>query len=258
MSSEAPWRVLLLSSGLFCFLLSGSVASGAQETQKSEAGAEEVLSEIVPEVTPTLAPPIRPSFDGAWEKDFRRSDKWEDELTRQLDQMRRNAQRARSGGDLNSGPVVTVRNSRSRGRGASIIDLAQLAGFISRQTTMRIEQSAVQVRVKREGDADLVCSTLTSVTESFASEFGDEICGWEAHQLVFRITLPDGVMIEHRFIISEDREQLNMATTLSSGGSVPFTLRQFFQRYDAPEENYNCTQTISRGNSCRLGGLPND
>ncbi|MFM1896744.1 MAG: hypothetical protein RLZZ385_1818 [Pseudomonadota bacterium] len=201
--------------------------------------------------------PYRPDFSGAWEKDFSRSDRWEDELNRQLAQMRRDAERGvRS--DYGGGPAVVVGGSNRRGRGANIVELAQLAGYIHRQTTLRIYQTAYEIRVEREGDADLVCSTLQNAERTFASELGEEVCGWDDQQLVFRIGLPEGVDILHRFSVSEDREWLNLATVMTSNGGSPFTLLQFFRRYEAPSENFNCIQTISRGNSCRLTDAPLD
>ncbi len=201
----------------------------------------------------------RPNFAGAWEKDFSRSDKWEDELTRQLDQLRRDAERGIPSGDMRTQSPLLIGGSRSGGRGANIVELGQLAGYIHRQTTMRIYQSAVEVRLQREGDADLVCSTVeASGAATYTSEFGQELCGWDGLQLVFRITLPEGVEIQHRISVSSDRRELNMATTLSSRGSVPFNMLQFFRRYDSPNEDFTCVQTISRGNSCSLRDTPLD
>lgn len=189
----------------------------------------------------------RPNFAGAWEKDFNRSDSWEKELTRQLDQMRRDAARGRS--DPGGAPLVNYGSGRG---GASIIDLAQLAGYVNRQTIMRVYQSLDEIKVEKEGDADLICSTATNSTRSFDSEFGNEVCGWDGQQLVFRISLPEGVEILHRFSVSDDREWLNMATSVSNGRSTPFTLIQFFRRYEAPGEDFSCIKTITRGNSCSL------
>ena len=214
----------------------------------SAYGADEpALQDVVPEATVSLPVPLRPNFAGSWQKDFSRSDKWDDELNRILDQMRRDAERQSQGGAV----VNYGGGSRSRRGGSSVIVLAQLAEYISRQTTIRIRQSAVEVRIERDGDADLVCSVLGNFNETFNSEFGSEACGWDAHQLVFQISLPEGVEIRHRLTVSGDREELNMATSISNGG-MPFNLLQFYWRYDAPNENYNCIETLSRGNSCSL------
>ncbi|MEX2132231.1 MAG: hypothetical protein WD772_12180, partial [Pseudohongiellaceae bacterium] len=184
---------------------------------------------------------------GAWEKDFSRSDSWDKELNRQLEQMRRDAQRGRSDPGLRTlPPPGSVRG------GASIVDLAQLAGYVNRQTIMRIYQTTDEIKIEKEGDADLICSTVGDASTPFVSEFGGEVCGWDGLQLVFRIRLPEGVEILHRFSVSDDREWLNMATSVSNGGADPFTLIQFFRRYEAPGENFSCITTITRGNSCSL------
>lgn len=211
-------------------------------------------TEPAPAVTTTPGPGyiLRPDFSGNWQKDFTRSDNWEKELIRLMDQLQRDAQRQGGSSDPGriAGPLIS-NSDRRRGARASLVDMARLAEYISRQTTIRIEQSAVEVRVIREGDADLVCSTRQTTTETFSSDSAEEMCGWDAHQLVFRVTLPD-VTIVYRLVVSEDRQELNMATTLSSGSSIPYTLRQYYWRYDAPNDQYNCIETISRGNSCRL------
>ena len=189
----------------------------------------------------------RPNFAGAWEKDFNRSDSWEKELTRQLEQRRRDAERGRN--DAGLGPVISSGSGRG---GAGIVDLAQLAGYVNRQTIMRIYQSQDEIKVEKEGDADLICSTDLDAEATFESEFGREACGWDGRQLVFRIVLPEGVEILHRFSVSDDREWLNMATSVSNGAANPFTLIQFFRRYEAPGEDFSCIHTITRGNSCSL------
>ena len=233
-------RRWLLLSTVFCVCVFSTFAQAADEPIVSE-----VITGTVPLERLESAPPLRPNFDGAWQKDFGRSDKWDDELERLLDRMRRDAQRGQSGQGIGGGYV-----NQRRG-GANIVELAQLAEYISRQTIIRIRQTAVEVRVQREGDADLICNTLEATTETFTSEYGNEICGWDVGQLVYRIVLPNGVDILHRFTVSEDRSELSMATSISSGGT-PFNLLQFFWRYDSPNENYNCIETISRGNSCSL------
>lgn len=203
-------------------------------------------------VSPKEDPPprYRPDFGGSWEKDFARSDRWEDELSRQLDQLRRDAER---GYQLETRRVPsTTIAGRSRTRnGANIIELAQLTGYINRQTIMRIQQTAMEVRIERKDDADLVCSTQDEVTYAWKNAAGEEVCGWDGNQLVFSITLPEGVQILHRFSLSGDGNWLNMATTTSSSAAT-FTQVQFFYRYIAPDEDYTCIQTISRGNTCSL------
>jgi hypothetical protein len=200
-----------------------------------------------------LDQPIRPNFSGSWEKDFRRSDDWEIELNRTIQQIQREAQ-------LLANQSSGRRFQSSRGNGgnrpgrSNVVDLARLAEFISRQPTMTITQNNDEVRIEREDDAALICGIGEGVMESFSSKHGREICTWEKRQLIFEISLTDSVRILHRFTVSSDNQMLNMVTSISSGNSTPFNLIQVFQHYDAPPDEYNCEQTLSRGIVCNQAG----
>ena len=196
--------------------------------------------------------PVRLNFSGSWEKDFARSDKWEEELTRMMGLRQERAVRQRSGIGTFSGPSVSLGNinlNSRRGR-ANIVDLARLAEYISRQSTMDIIQDRNEVRIERRGEAPLICSTATGLTETFTGPHGSESCGWDRQQLLFEISLPENLFITHRFSVSADGTQLQMLTSVQSGGNIPFNLRQTFSRYDAPPDQFNCIQTISRGRVC--------
>ncbi len=195
-----------------------------------------------------LDKPIRPNFSGSWEKDFRRSDDWETELNRTIQQIQREAEllSRQSSGGRSSGNLRSGRRGRS-----NVVDLARLAEFISRQSTITITQNNNEVRIEREGDAALIRGLGEEIMESFSSKHGTEICGWEQRQLVFQISLTDSVTILHRFTVSSNNQSLNLVTSISSGNSTPFNLIQVFQRYDAPPDEFNCEQTLSRGIVCR-------
>ncbi len=200
-----------------------------------------------------LDTPLRMNFAGSWEKDFARSDSWEDELSRMMQVRQEQAAAQRSGVGL-GGPAVSVGNinMRSGRRGSSIVDLARLAEYVTRQSTLEIHQDRDQVRIERSGEAPLVCSLLDGPTETFSSAHGAEVCGWDLTQLVFRIMLPSDLVIVHRFSVSADNEQLRMLTSISSRGGTPFNLRQAFNRYEAPPDEFNCVITVSRGRVCSL------
>ncbi len=201
-----------------------------------------------------LDKPLRLNFSGSWEKDFGRSDNWEDELNRMMRIRQQQAAQQSSGiSPLNRGPAVSIGNinvNRSRGRGASIVDLARLAEYISRHSTMQIIQDRNEVRIERKGEAPLICGLEAGPIATFSSAHGTEICGWDMQQLVFEITLPEDLLIIHRFSVSSNNSVLRMVTSISSRGSAPFNLIQAFNRYDAPAEQFNCIQTISRGRVC--------
>ncbi len=198
-----------------------------------------------------LQRPMRLDFSGSWEKDFGRSDKWEDELNRMLRIRQEQAARQQAGLG-GTGPAVSLGNiNLNAGRaGESIFDLARLAEYISRQTTMTIVQDRDEIRIERRGEAPLICSTESGPIATFSSVHGSEVCGWDQQQLVFRLSLPDDLVISHRFSVAADRTQLRMVTSVSSNGSAPFNLIQAFNRYEAPEDGYNCVLTLSRGRVC--------
>lgn len=196
--------------------------------------------------------PLRLDFSGSWEKDFARSDKWEDELNRMLRIRQEQAARQQAGISGGGGPAVSVGNINvgSSRRGASIIDLARLAEYISRQTTLKITQDRDQIRIERRGEAPLICGLEAGNIATFSSPHGTEICGWDQQQLVFQITLPDELVIRHRFSVAADREELRMVTSISSGDSAPFNLIQAFNRYEAPPDSFDCVLTLTRGRVC--------
>ncbi len=202
-----------------------------------------------------LDTPLRMNFSGDWEKDFQRSDNWETELERTVNDIRRSIERQQNAGASlsRSGSLSGLPSLRSN-RGVSIVDLARLAEYISRQSTMHISQSREEVRVSRRGEPDLVCPIVDGPSETFNSEYGNEICGWDRQQLVFFIQLPDQLLITHRFTVAADSTSLQMVTSISSAGGTPFNLRQTFNRYEAPPESFNCEQTVTRGNVCSQAG----
>ena len=209
-----------------------------------------------------LDQPLRLDFGGFWEKDYRRSDNWQEELTRKM-RLRQEAA-ARQGGNPGAAarvsvPPISIGNinlNGGRGRGASIVDLARLAEYISRQTTLRIDQTRDEIRIERRGDSSLVCGTGWQVVQTFTSSYGVEACGWDGQQLVFQTMLPDDLIVVHRFSVSSDGLLLNLITSVISKGSESFDLRQAFNRYDAPRAEFDCEQTLSRGRVCSQAGSP--
>lgn len=204
--------------------------------------------------------PLRLDFSGSWEKDFRRSDNWEDELSRTL-RIRQESvarQQASPGSARGrSAPPISIGNvnlPRSRGRGANIVDLARLAEYISRHSTIDIIQTRDEIRIERNGEAALICGVEYDLQRTFANEHGVEVCGWDGQQLVFQINLPDDLIIMHRFTVSSNQSVLNLLTSIYSKGGEPFNLIQAFNKYQAPRDEFNCIQTLSRGQVCNQSG----
>jgi hypothetical protein len=235
-------RLSLSLCTAFCLVLSNS------------ATAQDSLPQL------DLNLPLRLDFSGSWEKDFGRSDNWEDELTRTLRIRQESAARQQSSpgsARIRATPPISVGNinlPRSRGRGASIVDLARLAEYISRQSTINIVQTRDEIRIERSGEAALVCGVEYDLQRTFSSQHGVEVCGWEGQQLVFQIMLPDDLIIMHRFTVSSNQQVLNLLTSVYSKGGEPFNLRQAFNKYQAPRDEFNCIQTLSRGQVCNQSG----
>jgi len=225
-------RRALSMLGLLCLCLSPAASRAADEPALRD-----------PAVSGRDAP-LRPLFAGSWQKDFGRSDKWEEEVQRVIDQLNREMQRQ------GRGDAGTIGMSGSRRGVGNLIAHARLAELITRQTTLRITQAGDEVRIERQGDAALVCSTLSEIENTFASAHGTELCGWDRLQLVFQIVLAEGVLIEHRFSVDPAGQELSMLTSVSSRDSRPFNLMTFYTRYEAPEDGLNCVQTLSRGLVC--------
>ena len=176
--------------------------------------------------------PLRMDFSGSWEKDFNRSDNWQDELSRTLRIRQETAARQQSSSGStrvrpHSTPPIPIGNTnlpQSRGRGANIVDLARLAEYISRHNTIKITQVREEVRIERQGEAALVCGTEHNLQQTFASEHGIETCAWDGQQLIFQIMLPGDLTISHRFTVSSDNQVLNLLTSVYSRNREAFKL----------------------------------
>jgi hypothetical protein len=126
-----------------------------------------------------------------------------------------------------------------------------MAELITRSSLLEIEQADQWIRVKREETFALSCEFHPGQLHSVETPFGTEVCGWEAHQLVFRILLPEGLSIQHVMTLGPQGQRLNIATTVVSDQvSYPFTLNRVFNRFVPGSRGYRCKQTLSRGRVC--------
>ena len=109
----------------------------------------------------------------------------------------------------------------------------------------------IDITIEREDNFALSCSFHDDTPEPVIDDLGSELCGWDAHQLVFLISMPDGLRVNHRMSIARDGQKLHIATTITnSSSSGPFTLNRVYYRFNALPEDYNCTYTLSKGNVC--------
>jgi len=201
---------------------------------------------------PTASNPANVDFSGSWELDYGQSDNIQVQLNALVRDLRRQAERQQQVyGGQTVGPAVYVGSGGGPNSGTSIIGLAQLADMITQAQLLEITQDAHDIRVKREGDFALTCEFYPGQFHTEETPLGSEVCGWNAHQLVFRLLLPEGLAIQHVFSISPDRQRLNIATTVKTDQvSSPFTLNRVYNRFEPGDEGFSCKMTVSRGRVC--------
>lgn len=195
---------------------------------------------------PSTPPISGADFSGHWEMDYGRSD----DVNEKLQIIQREWQRAaqRNSDKRNQGPSVDY----SRAFSATII-LAQMADMITEAQVLDIEQSDIDIEIRRENDFALTCVFSKGKPQAIFDELGAEVCGWDGKQLVFHMRMPDGLVILHRMSISSGRDRLHIATTVDNERTDPFTLNRFYYRFNPLPENYSCEYTLSKGNVCQSG-----
>lgn len=182
-------------------------------------------------------------LSGSWERDYSRGDDVNKALGRLFRQLNRSAHSQQF--PNYAGPVTPYADV------SSILALARLAELVTRPTVLTISQSEGEIRVEREGDFAMVCEFYGGVSRGVVTDHGTEVCGWTGEQFVSRLLLPDGLVVSHRFTIAPDRENMHVATTVSSSSTrVPFTLHRFYTRFEPLDSEYNCIETLSRKRVC--------
>jgi hypothetical protein len=69
------------------------------------------------------------------------------------------------------------------------------------------------------------------------------------------MALAGGLNISHQFSLSPDSTLLNVTTRVSSDFvSVPIVISSFYERFEPPEEDYNCVLTLTRSTVCNQRG----
>lgn len=194
-------------------------------------------------------------FSGSWEMDYGRSDNVEQQLRSIYNELRRDAERrARAGGGSNAGSINAGADpSRTMAR---MIDLARMADYITASQVVTVEQGPNDIIIEREDNFALTCTFTDDTPEPVIDELGSELCGWDSHQLVFLTQLPDGLKINHRLTVSQDRQSLQITTTLNqSGSAASFTVNRVYYRFNPLPADYECEYTLSRGNVCSRARL---
>lgn len=194
--------------------------------------------------TPTLPPESnqavvqeKPDFSGHWELDYSMSDDLNDKLERTAYDLNRN----RGNGSAS---------------GRALYDMARFTDSITRTSIIDIEQDQWGIEIQRNDNFPLSCAFQPGQQTSYNSVFGSEVCGWSGEQLVFIADLPEGLDIRHRLTLSPDKDRLNLATTVyTRSSSAPFTMNRVYMRFEPPEQEYDCEQTLSKNTVCKRSRL---
>ena len=192
----------------------------------------------------------RVDFSGSWEMDYSQSDNIQARLNTLVRELRRQAER-RSQAGMQQGPAAVSIGSSGPNSAPSIIGLAQMAELITRSTLLEVQQDEYKIKVKREENFALGCEFHPGRFHTVQTPLGTESCGWNAHQLVFRILLPEGLSIQHVMTLGPEGEKLNIATTVVSDQvSYPFTLNRVYNRFVPGSSGFTCKMTLTRGRVC--------
>jgi hypothetical protein len=193
-------------------------------------------------------------FTGSWELDYSQSDNIQTKLDSMVRELRRQAERRSQGG--NQGAIM-VGGSAGANSAPSIIGLARMSDLITRSPLLKIKQSEHEIKIKREENFALTCEFYAGQFQSVETPLGTEICGWNGHQLVFKILLPEGLSIQHVMTLASYGGKLNIATTVVSDQvSYPFTLNRVYNRFVPGSSGYSCKMTLTKGRVCSTQSAP--
>jgi hypothetical protein len=190
-------------------------------------------------------------FSGSWEMDYSQSDNAQQKLDSMVRELNREAERRARG--LQQGPVGSGMYMGNMGpnSGESILGLVRLADLITQSPLLEIKQDPHKIQVEREEDFALTCEFYAGKLRTAETPFGTEICGWNGHQLVFKLLLPDGLRIQHVMTMGAAGQKLNIATTVATDQvSFPFTLNRVYNRFEPGESGFKCEVTVTRGRVC--------
>jgi hypothetical protein len=187
-------------------------------------------------------------FSGDWEVDYSQSDNIRDRYQMMVRDLRRQAERRARGGMAQSNGSISLGGA---GGGESLYALARMAEMITDVQLLDIEQDDIEISVKREGNFALQCEFHAGQLYRVETPLGSELCGWDGHQIVFHVALPEGLRIVHRFTLGPEGQRLNIATTVQSDQvAYPFTINRVYNRYDPESSGIRCKQTLTRGRVC--------
>jgi len=187
------------------------------------------------------------NLSGSWERDYSRSDDAQVALNGLLRRINRPAPDPAYSGRNQPVPMPDL---------SKVVALARLAELITRPDVLTITQDEYEISIARKDDFSMLCEFYDGYAKRTESDYGTEVCSWNNRQLVSHLVLPDGLLVSHRFSISQDGMSLHVATTVSSNSTrTPFTLNRVYMKFDAPESDFNCVETLSMKRVCSTGEL---
>jgi hypothetical protein len=121
---------------------------------------------------------------------------------------------------------------------------------------LTITQDEFEVKISRKDDFTMLCEFYEGYAKRTQSEFGAEVCSWSGQQLVSHLVLPDGLVVSHRFTVATNGQSLHVSTTISSSATrVPFTVNRVYAKFEPPESDFNCVETLSMNRVCSTGEI---
>ena len=195
------------------------------------------------------------NFTGSWEMNYGRSETANAKIQALYRALQREAERQarRPSRDPFGRPTISV-GAGSADSIRSLIPLARMAESITTSSVVEIEQDPQRVSMSRNDNFTLECDFFKpEPAEEDINPLGTERCGWDGQDLIFQIDLPESLDIIHRLTLAPDKQELRIATTVSSGNRQ-FTLNKYFYRFEPIAPNYDCQFTLSRGNVCSRSG----
>jgi hypothetical protein len=181
-------------------------------------------------------------LSGSWERDYSRSDDIQGALNSTLRRVYRpQPDTAYPAPSLNLDKVVA---------------LARFADLITQFEVMTITQDDFEIKIARKDDFTMLCRFYDGFAKRTESEFGAEVCNWNGKQLLSHLVLPDDLLVSQRYSLSGDGNSLHVATTVSSSATrIPFTVNRVYMKFEPPESDFNCIETLSMKRVCSTGEI---
>ena len=181
-------------------------------------------------------------LSGSWERDYSRSDDIQAALNGTLRRIYR--------------PQPDTTRPAPPQNLDRVVALARFADLITAFDVMTIAQDDHEIKIEREDDFTMLCEFSDGQGKRNNSPFGAEVCSWENNQLTSYLVLPDDLLVANRYTLSGDGNSLHVATTVSSAAShTPFTINRVYMKFEPPESDFNCIETLSMKRVCSTGEI---